>query len=242
VTLVSRSLYDEAERASIREPEIIFNGASLPGSRPTAAPKTHLLYVGRLDRDKNVSGLLRAYCESGIEVPLIVAGDGSERTVLEGQYKDSPIRFLGNISPKALVELYASAYAFVTASTFETFCLPVIEAASVGCPSVGPNSGALPEVIRDGETGYLINDLGKEFGEILARIVSLGVDDRRELENACRIWAGRFQWATIARHYEDAYARIAASGPPLWSTKAEEPAPAAPLPNSRQKADAQSKS
>jgi glycosyltransferase involved in cell wall biosynthesis len=212
VTLVSQSLYEEAARAKICEPLVIFNGTNLPNLGRTTVTKTHFLYVGRLDLDKNVAQLLRAYCNSGINVPLLVVGDGSERANLERLYKNEPVEFLGKLSQEALVGLYAAAYAFVTASTFETFCLPVIEAASIGCPSVGPRSGALPEVILDGETGYLVDDPECELAEILERIVSLGEDERAKIEAACRVWADRFGWEAIAAQYEQAYANIAKFG------------------------------
>jgi glycosyltransferase involved in cell wall biosynthesis len=222
VTLVSRSLYEEAARATIRDPQIIFNGASLPHCERFTAPKTHLLYVGRLDPDKNVAVLLRAYREANLDVPLLVAGEGSERTKLEERYKDSAVEFLGNVSQEILVDLYAGAYAFVTASNFETFCLPVIEAASMGCPSIGPNSGALPEVICDGETGYLVDEPSLVFAQILEKIVFLTENDRRKLEVVSRNWAANFQWATVTKEYEKAYASILTQNSPPALAKSEE--------------------
>ncbi len=214
VTLVSRSLTEEAERAKARSTTVIMNGVSLPQQAPPAARKSHFLYAGRLDPDKNVGGLLKAYAAAGTDIPLVVAGEGSERADFERRYRDKPIEFIGNVSREELVELYGGAYAFLTASTFETFCLPVIEAASVGCPSVGPHSGALPEVIRHDETGFLLPEFERELAGFIEILVALGEKDRTRMAANCRSWSSHFQWDAVAGQYEQAYRTIVEAGHP----------------------------
>jgi glycosyltransferase involved in cell wall biosynthesis len=214
VTLVSRSLAEEAERANVRCTRVIMNGVSVPQRASSPACKSHFLYAGRLDPDKNVGALLKAYAAVHTEIPLVVAGEGSERADLERRYHGQPIEFVGNVSQEALAELYGSAYAFLTASTFETFCLPVIEAANLGCPSVGPRSGALPEVIRHDETGFLLSEFERELPHFLEVVVSLSEQDRMKMASNCRSWSSHFRWDTVAGQYTDAYRAIAEAGRP----------------------------
>ena len=65
--------------------------------------------------------------------------------------------FVGNVQEDALKELYASCTCLIVPSLREGFCLPVIEAASFEKPSIVTNTGSLPELVSDGETGFVVN-------------------------------------------------------------------------------------
>lgn len=94
----------------------------------------------------------------------------------------------------------------MTASTYETFCLPVIEAAQLGCPSLGPASGALPEVIRDGVTGLLYNE--RDFTQKIHKIEMMTDAERESLSEACKLWAGEFSWDSLIKSYEAIYQQL----------------------------------
>lgn len=101
------------------------------------------LYVGRLAPEKNVHGLLAAWLEyraQGGTWGLTLAGDGPERASLESTLTDSPWRaavtITGLRSATQLLPLYASASAFVIASTREPWGLVVNEAMASGLPVI----------------------------------------------------------------------------------------------------------
>lgn len=207
IAVVSSSLAKEAERSGSKNWRVIYNGVEKLPSHPELEP-THFLYLGRLDPDKSVGTLLAAYERARLPVPLLVVGDGAERTQLETRYAAPNLRFLGKCSREELPALFAGAFAFATASEFETFCLPVIEAAQFGCPSIGPASGALPEVIRADETGLLA-----ETGQLSEKIETLWktpLDKRKAMQNACREWAETFSWERAVAAYEMLYRSVSA--------------------------------
>ncbi len=209
VVLVSNSLAPETTTVAEDAIHVIYNGVDEPVASLRNAKPTHFLYVGRLDPDKNLGELLSAYRAGGSLPPLLIAGDGSMRRELEHEFASEDIRFLGRVDRDALQTLYANAFAFVSASTFETVCLPVIEAAHQGCPSIGYRSGSLPEVIQDRETGWLLDNFERDSGEAFRAAVELDEEARAELAARCRAWAQRFSWDTAMRQYLDLYRRIA---------------------------------
>ena len=210
VAIVSRSLEAEASLSRTQSLRVIYNGVSpltqidIPGS------PGHFLYVGRLDPDKNVRKLLEIYRSVGNLPKLFVAGDGIERGDLERDFSDGSIHFLGRMNHADLANLYSRAHAFVTTSAFETFCLPVIEAASLGCPSIGCRSGSLPEVISEGRTGWLADDFAREGPELLRKAAALSPEQREAIGRDCREWAARFSWDNALQQYCALYAEIAA--------------------------------
>ncbi len=215
VTIVSRSLEPELHTAGIQSAIVIHNGVqfSPPHSKEhTYATGEYFLYLGRIDPDKFVGDLIDLYEQTQIDVPLLIAGDGAERTRLENSCQDARIRFIGHIDRTELPQLIERAKAFVTASAFETFCLPVIEAAAAGRPSIGPDSGAFPEVVRDGITGYLYsaND-PQSFAHAIERIAAMSPADVQTMGNQCQNWAGNFSWPECVAKYEAVYDSVVRS-------------------------------
>jgi glycosyltransferase involved in cell wall biosynthesis len=214
VTLVSESLCAEAQAARLERPaRVIQNGVDfgMDGVEAGETSGRYLLYVGRIDPDKFVDTLLEMYSSSALGIELWLAGDGTERSRLERLYRgNSAIRFLGMRSRAEVSKLLADAIAFVTASRYETFCLPVIEAAIRGRPSIGPASGALPEVIRDGDTGFLYLD-GAGFRRAVARVLSQDDRERARSAASCRAWSESFSWKHRAAEYLDVYEAVAAT-------------------------------
>jgi glycosyltransferase involved in cell wall biosynthesis len=209
VTVVSRSLLAEVERVGLRVPAVlIYNGvvaeASLDAPLPSGRGE-YFLYLGRLEPDKSVERLLELYQASDLRAPLWVAGDGAERSRLERRWAaDVRIRFLGNRAREEVPGLLAGAIAFVTASSYETFCLPVVEAAALGRPSVGPCSGSLPELITPGESGYLYGSAA-QFSAALSALVQLPETERLRRAHFCREWARRFTLPAMHAAYHELF-------------------------------------
>ena len=116
------------------------------------------LHVGRLAPEKRVDVLLDAYAELERTSPpesvrLVIAGAGPSLPALRQRAVPSVI-FLGNLDrERELPELYASADAFVFASTTETLGLVVLEAMAAGTPVIATPAGGVADHLRDGENG-----------------------------------------------------------------------------------------
>jgi glycosyltransferase involved in cell wall biosynthesis len=124
---------------------------------PQESPRTHVLYVGRLAREKGIDLLIEAAV--GLDTPVIVAGDGPERDSLESladAMGAHNVRFVGFQPPEAIADLYNRAIATVLPSRwYENGPLVILESYARATPVIGANIGAIPEFVQPGETGFL---------------------------------------------------------------------------------------
>ncbi len=165
-----------------------------------------VLCVARLLSNKGHRDLVAAAPEilrRHPDVHFVFAGDGDQRTALEGQ-----IVSLGLMGRFSLLGFRADVAAlmrasdlFVLPSLAEGFALSLIEALAAGLPVVATQVGSAPEVIEDGVNGYLVPP---EDAPALARAVvrALGRDNaaRAEMAQAARATAARYSvWAMADR-------------------------------------------
>lgn len=120
-----------------------------------------LICVGRLIEEKGVQTVIRAValCNNTIDVSLTIVGDGPYRIELERLVSELGIKervfFVGNQND---VNRYlAEADIFLhTPLLEEGFGITVLEAMASGCICICSKSGALPELVQDGVTGFLV--------------------------------------------------------------------------------------
>jgi len=122
----------------------------------------YLLFVGRLRIRKGVEVLLEALRELRRRVPqadLRIAGDGEHRERLECRTAElgleSAVTFLGTCDAARVRALLRGAAALVVPSIYEGMPLVVLEAMEAGVPLVASRVSGIPEVVVDGETGWL---------------------------------------------------------------------------------------
>ena len=132
--------------------------------------------VGRLAPEKNLGLLLQAFARatnSGGPGTLVLIGDGSERQALETQARElgiaERVRFTGWRKDVSAVLPAFDAYALT--SLAEGLPLALLEAMSAGVPVVSTAVGDIPEVVRNGATGRLVQS-GDEaaFADALAEL------------------------------------------------------------------------
>jgi len=117
---------------------------------------TQLIHISSLnDREKNVSGLIRAFAKASqteSSLRLQIVGEGSdknsyEKLVSELQIEDK-VNFLGRLFGQDLVHEINAADALIMFSHFETFCLVIIEAFACGKPVITSSAGAIKTYMR----------------------------------------------------------------------------------------------
>ena len=123
-----------------------------------------LLYVGRLSAEKEVDRI-KPVLESIPEARLALVGDGPYREELEKHFADTHTHFVGYLAGEALGAAYASADAFVFPSRTETLGLVLLEAMAAGCPVVAANAGGIPDIVANGENGYLFDPKDEGGGD-----------------------------------------------------------------------------
>lgn len=139
-----------------------------------------VLYVGRVDPEKQVGMVVQAFNEALSKVPemeLVVVGDGVDKVRLEKKVKElgisEKVRFLGRIVSEDLYELYKVGSVFATASEIETQGIVLIEAAASGLPLIAVDKGAVSEVCKNGKNGFLCEPGNiSEIANAMVKIVS----------------------------------------------------------------------
>lgn len=132
---------------------------SPPSSIPKGRPK--MLFVGRVDREKEIDVIIRAMPKilQEVELEFVLGGKGKERKNLEklavelGVEKN--VKFAGFISDGDLPDFYKRGSLFVIAGQAELQSIATMEAMATGLPVVVADAMALPELCRDGENGFL---------------------------------------------------------------------------------------
>ena len=124
-----------------------------------AAGRPLVLSVGRLSQEKRLGVLLDAAARTDPGVQFAIAGAGPDGARLRAYASDlgvaARVRFLGFVPEADLPGLYRLADVFAIASEAELQSLATMEAMATGLPVVAVNAGALGELIRDGENGFL---------------------------------------------------------------------------------------
>ncbi|MFN2628974.1 MAG: glycosyltransferase, partial [Gaiellaceae bacterium] len=171
------------------------SGVDVPESVPEPDEPPHVLYAGRLSREKGILDLLAA--ADGL--PLVVVGDGPLR-----QYVPQA---LGVVPHGELLRLYGNASVVACPSHREGFGVVCAEAMAHGRPVVAGAVGGLLDLVLDGETGLLVEArdptaLRRALGRLLG-----DADLRRRLGDAGRERIReRFSWETVTRETLRAYA------------------------------------
>lgn len=173
---------------------------------PTKSPI--ILYVGRLDVDKQVNHVIEGAAEALIrkKAHLLIVGDGTQKNRLMELCRQLGIErqshFAGFIYDQSLLSaIYANASVFVTASEIETQGLTLLEAAASGLPIVAYRATCIPEIVHQDVNGKLAQPgdmaaLSDAILEILAH-----PDRARTMGIAGREIAGQHSFRnTIIRH------------------------------------------
>jgi glycosyltransferase involved in cell wall biosynthesis len=186
---------------------------------PTVVREPVVLFVGRLSAEKGCGDLIRAMRRVHEECPdarLVVLGDGPLRGSLErlARATIARSRFLGAVSQSDVVAWMARAQVLCAPSVTlpsqeaEGFGLACAEAEAMELPVVANAVGGLPEVVVDGETGFLVPERAPAM--LAARLVELLRDPERRARmgaagrrRAQRLFDGRAQ----TRALEDLYRR-----------------------------------
>ncbi|MBW2981178.1 glycosyltransferase family 4 protein [Candidatus Woesearchaeota archaeon] len=124
----------------------------------------YLVYVGRLTREKGVDWLINSFrqvVEKSASAKLVIVGGGVERKRLEALTKklglQHNIEFRGRLNYNELVKVYEKALAVVMPSIWmENNPMVLFEASSYAIPVIGSNIGGIPDMVKDGYNGYLV--------------------------------------------------------------------------------------
>jgi len=150
--------------------------------------ESSIIYAGRLSQEKGIATLLRAV--KGLDVKVKIIGDGPIRDGLE-RIKPSNVIFSGYMNHEQLKkEVKASTGLIIPSECYENNPRAVIEAFAIGKPVIGSRIGGIPELVKDGKTGYTFEpgdalDLRNKIEYLLENrdsAIEMGENGRRFVE------------------------------------------------------------
>jgi len=166
-----------------------------------------LIYVGRLSAEKGIDRI-KPVLEAIPHARLALVGDGPYREELKTLFADLPVNFVGYLQGADLGSAYASADAFVFPSLTETLGLVVLEAMAAGCPVIAANAGGIPDIVTDGENGFLFDPANNNGAiEATQRLLANQLE-REKLRRRARQEAERWGWAAATRQLQDYYRQV----------------------------------
>jgi glycosyltransferase involved in cell wall biosynthesis len=121
-----------------------------------AVKKERILFVGRLNQQKNISLLLNAISTTGIGLDIYGAGEESDKIVNIANKINVDVNFMGRATNDKMPAIYNQYPIYVLCSKYEGNPKTLLEAMSCGCAVIGTEVPGIREIIIDGENGLLV--------------------------------------------------------------------------------------
>lgn len=164
----------------------------------------YLLYFGRIHPEKGTHAAIEIAKKAGY--PLKIAGliqdENYFKTTIKSLINGESVEYLGNAGPKLRDQLLSSAKALLHPIFFnEPFGLSVLEAMMCGTPVIAFSKGSMPELIQNGKTGYLVENVT----EAVSAVKQLG----KIVPERCRSHAiEHFSIEKMIDEYINSYTRV----------------------------------
>jgi glycosyltransferase involved in cell wall biosynthesis len=179
-------------------------------ARPLSGP--YALYLGKLAPNKGTRHLLRVAHDSGLQWPLVIAGDGPDRAAMEAEASRAgrDVRFTGWLESEQAIRWLAHAEILIFPSRGpESLSRVLIEASALGIPIAAMRTGGTADIIDHDRTGLLSATPGELSADVRRLIAD--ADLRRRLGSAARRRAAeRFDAASVVAQVEGLYKRLLA--------------------------------
>jgi glycosyltransferase involved in cell wall biosynthesis len=173
-------------------------------------PGDYLVALGRFHPEKGIHLAIEIARRAGVRLKIaaIPQDEAYFKTEIAPHIDGDRVVFLGSVERARRNELLGGALALVHMTTRpERFGLVLVEAMACGTPVLGARMGSLPEIVLDGETGYLCDDVAEAAGRV-ADLASLS-------RAACRARVeAEFTVERMVERYASAYESVLALGTP----------------------------
>jgi glycosyltransferase involved in cell wall biosynthesis len=168
----------------------------------------YVLWIGRMNEDKGPNRAIAAAREA--DVRLVLAGPvqpGQEEffaSEVEPHIDGDGVEYIGEVGEEKM-GLYAGARAFLMPIRWpEPFGLVMTEAMACGTPVIAFPEGSAPEIVLDGETGFVVED-DHAMADAIGRLEEIDPERCRQSVRE------RFDVAAVAEAYEQAYESVSSS-------------------------------
>jgi len=168
-------------------------------------PGTYLAFLGRISPEKRADRAIEIAKRAGMPLKIAAKVDRVDRRyfkrVVEPLLNASHVEWVGEISDQEKDDFLGNAYALLFPIDWpEPFGLVMIEAMACGTPVIAYDGGAVPEVIKEGQTGFIANNV-EDAAEAVHNVPELS-------RARCRkVFEKRFTVTRMARDYVKIYKR-----------------------------------
>lgn len=222
VPLVSIS---DAQREPIRNANwqaTVYHGLPLDLYRFTPRAEDYFAFVGRISPEKRVDRAIEIATRVGLPLRIAAKVDKADREYYEQVIRpliegNDLVEFVGEVNDEGKQELVGRARALLFPIDWpEPFGLVMIESMACGTPVIAWRNGSVPEVMRDGESGFIVESIDQAV-EAARRIGEVSRDGVRAY------FESRFSVSRMAQDYENVYRhlmlhrRTAPRAERLWS-------------------------
>lgn len=147
----------------------VYHGIDLKQFTLRTDPGKYLLFFGRISHDKGAREAIEVARRT--QLPLVMAGITPEKQYFAKEIKPfldgQQIRYVGNAGPAERDRLLGGALALLHLINFdEPFGLSPVEAMACGTPVVAIARGSMPEIIKDGATGFLVKTMDEAVSAV----------------------------------------------------------------------------
>jgi glycosyltransferase involved in cell wall biosynthesis len=205
VHYISFSLAQRKQMPELNWCANVYHGVDTEKFAFNPTPSDYFFYLGRVTEDKGVHLAIEAAKKAGVK--LIIAGhtyqnEGYWHSHIEKNIDGANIRYIGEQNSEQKITWLQNAKALLFPTQCEeVFGYTMIEAMSCGTPVIGWNNGAIPEVIKNGKSGYVVNNV-EEMVEAIKNIDKISRKETRErVENF-------FSIKKMIAGYQKVYQRI----------------------------------
>jgi glycosyltransferase involved in cell wall biosynthesis len=169
-------------------------------------PGDYLAFLGRISPEKGVGRAIAIAQRAGMKIKIAAKIDKADRDYfheeIEPLFRDPLVEYLGEVDGEDKDAFLGNAYALLFPIDWpEPFGLVMIEALACGTPVIAWPCGSVPEVLEDGVTGFIVDDLD----QAVRAVEGVKALDRRRCR---RIFEERFTASRMARDYVAIYHRI----------------------------------
>ncbi len=191
---LTREYKVSAEKITVAYPGV--DPAFSPAGEKYTGPRPYFLFVGSLNKAKDIPTLLENFANvSGYDLYL-VGGDYWPDPAIDQTIKKfrlaSRVKMLGFVPDEKLPAYYRGATAFVTTALQEGFCLPAAESMACGTPVVALRRGALGEIV--GEGGIVTWNLQEAMRKMTDKNI------RARYSKKAIMQAKKYRWGKFAEH------------------------------------------
>ena len=168
-------------------------------------PGNYLAFLGRISREKRADRAIEIAKRTGMQLKIAAKVDRADRRyfkrVVEPLLQKSHVEWVGEISDREKDDFLGNAYALLFPIDWpEPFGLVMIEAMACGTPVIAYDGGAVREIIKEGQTGFIATNI-EEAVEAVRRVPELNRADCR------KVFENRFTVTRMAGDYVRTYER-----------------------------------